>query len=58
MRDEMDMPHQRHAKCELPALSDSESVLSQLFQYRFEENQISGHSLGNLLITIWLRYLQ
>jgi len=35
----------------LVALSRSESLLSRLFQYRFEEaGEISGHSFGNLFI--------
>lgn len=46
----MDIPAPGDIRNVIAALSDSESVLSQLFQYRFEENQISGHSLGNLLI--------
>ncbi len=50
IRDEMDIPAPGDIRNVIAALSDSESVLSQLFQYRFEENQISGHSLGNLLI--------
>ena len=32
------------------ALSDLEPVIEELFQYRFKENQIEGHSLGNLLL--------
>ena len=32
------------------ALSDAEPILEELFQYRFEEHQIEGHSLGNLLL--------
>ena len=31
-------------------LSDAEPVIEELFQYRFKENQIEGHSLGNLLL--------
>ena len=31
-------------------LSDLEPVIEELFQYRFKENQIEGHSLGNLLL--------
>ena len=31
-------------------LSDAEPILEELFQYRFEEHQIEGHSLGNLLL--------
>lgn len=50
IRNEMDIPAPGDIRNVIAALSDSESVLTQLFQYRFEENQISGHSLGNLLI--------
>jgi uncharacterized cofD-like protein len=36
----------------LTALADDETLMGQLFQYRFAEgNGLSGHSLGNLLIT-------
>ena len=34
----------------LEMLSLSEPVIEELFQYRFKENQIEGHSLGNLLL--------
>lgn len=37
----------------LAALSSDEALLSQLFQYRFEESEdgLGGHSFGNLFIT-------
>ncbi len=36
----------------LTALADDETLMGQIFQYRFAEgNGLSGHSLGNLLIT-------
>jgi uncharacterized cofD-like protein len=36
----------------LTALADDETLMGQLFQYRFSSgNGLSGHSLGNLLIT-------
>jgi uncharacterized cofD-like protein len=36
----------------LTALADDETLMGQLFQYRFAEgNGLSGHSLGNLLIS-------
>lgn len=36
----------------LTALADDETMMTQLFQYRFASgNGLSGHSLGNLLIT-------
>ena len=35
----------------LAALSDDEDLLTQLFQYRFgDEDELTGHSFGNLLI--------
>lgn len=34
----------------LIALSDSEKVLHDLLQYRFEDGDLKGHSVGNLLI--------
>lgn len=50
IRNEMNIPAPGDIRNVIAALSDSESVLTQLFQYRFDENQVSGHSLGNLLI--------
>jgi len=34
----------------LAALSDDEQMLTQLFQYRFPEGELAGHSFGNLFI--------
>lgn len=34
----------------LAALSDDEQLLTQLFQYRFPEGELAGHSFGNLFI--------
>lgn len=50
IRDEMDMPAPGDVRNVLAALSDIEPTLEALFQYRFDEDKISGHSLGNLLI--------
>lgn len=50
IRDEMDIPAPGDVRNVLAALSDVEPTLESLFQYRFEANKISGHSLGNLLI--------
>ncbi|WP_411155594.1 2-phospho-L-lactate transferase CofD family protein [Streptococcus pneumoniae] len=33
-----------------------EPILEELFQYRFEEHQIEGHSLGNLLLAATYKY--
>ena len=35
----------------LSALADDEDLLTQLFQYRFGQNAVDGHSFGNLFIT-------
>lgn len=35
----------------LAALADDEDLLTQLFQYRFGQNVVNGHSFGNLFIT-------
>jgi len=35
----------------LCALADDEDLLTQLFQYRFGQNAVDGHSFGNLFIT-------
>lgn len=50
IRDVMDIPAPGDIRNVIAALSDSESTLTQLFQYRFGENQVDGHSLGNLVI--------
>jgi uncharacterized cofD-like protein len=34
----------------IAALSDDEQLLTQLFQYRFPEGELAGHSFGNLFI--------
>jgi uncharacterized cofD-like protein len=34
----------------LAALSDDEQLITQLFQYRFPEGELAGHSFGNLFI--------
>lgn len=34
----------------IAALADENSLLTQLFQYRFEEGDLQGHSFGNLFI--------
>ncbi len=35
----------------IAALADDESLMTQLFRYRFGEGGLEGHSLGNLFIT-------
>ena len=39
----------------LVALSNSEKLVSDLFNYRFTEGSLKGHNLGNLLITALTR---
>ena len=40
----------------LVALADKESVLEQLFQYRFDgKGELSGHSLGNLFLAALIK---
>lgn len=34
----------------IAALADDESLMTKLFQYRFEEGDLSGHAFGNLFI--------
>ncbi|MHB1390801.1 MAG: gluconeogenesis factor YvcK family protein [Thermoleophilia bacterium] len=34
----------------LVALAEDESLMGQLFQYRFDEGQLTGHSFGNLFL--------
>lgn len=50
IRDEMSIPAPGDIRNVIAALSDAEPILEELFQYRFEEHQIEGHSLGNLLL--------
>ena len=35
----------------LAALADDEALVTQLFQYRFGQKAVDGHSFGNLFIT-------
>jgi hypothetical protein len=35
----------------IAALADDEDLMTQLFQYRFDDGGLEGHSFGNLLIT-------
>src|SRR5699024_6494790 len=50
IRNEMDIPAPGDIRNVISALSETESTIEQLFQYRFKENQVEDHSLGNLLI--------
>lgn len=52
LREEFDIPAPGDVRNVIAALSDVEPVLEELFQYRFEvANGLSGHSLGNVLLT-------
>ena len=46
----MDIPAPGDIRNVLAALSDTEPMLEKLFQYRFEEEKLGGHSIGNLLL--------
>jgi len=51
IREEMDMPSPGDIRNVLAALSDVEPLVEKMFQHRFKtENELSGHSLGNLII--------
>lgn len=50
IRNEMDIPAPGDIRNVIATLSDAEPIIQDLFQYRFEANQIGGHSLGNLLL--------
>ena len=50
IRDVMDIPAPGDIRNVLAALSDTEPMLEKLFQYRFEEEKLGGHSIGNLLL--------
>jgi len=52
LRDEMDMLPPGDIRNCLTALADSDSLIRDLFQYRFEVGEgLKGHSFGNLFIT-------
>ncbi|HUG15213.1 MAG TPA: gluconeogenesis factor YvcK family protein [Thermomicrobiales bacterium] len=53
LRSEFNMPSPGDIRNCLVALADSETLLGELFQYRFEaeDSSLHGHSFGNLFIT-------
>lgn len=53
LREEFKMPPPGDIRNCLVALADAEPLMSDLFQYRFEQegSALSGHSFGNLFIT-------
>jgi uncharacterized cofD-like protein len=53
LRSEFDIPAPGDIRNCLAALADDESLVSRLFQYRFDQagSQFDGHSFGNIFIT-------
>ncbi len=54
LREQFDIPAMGDIRNVLVALAESETLLSRLMNYRFQNNgnsEISGHNLGNLIIT-------
>jgi uncharacterized cofD-like protein len=51
LRDEFDILPPGDIRNCLVALADAEPLIRDLFQYRFEEGGLKGHSFGNLFIT-------
>ena len=56
IRSEMDIPAPGDIRNVIAALSDAEPVIEELFQYRFKENQIEGHSLGKFITSSLNKY--
>src|SRR5699024_9752567 len=50
IRDQIDMPAPGDIRNVMSALSEVEPMLEDLFTYRFKKDEISGHSLGNLML--------
>ncbi len=50
LRRELDIQPPGDIRNCLTALAEDESLLSKLFQYRFEDGPLSGHSFGNLFL--------
>ena len=55
LRREFDVPPPGDIRNSLAALADTEPLMAELLQYRFEESDLDGHSLGNLLLTALTR---
>lgn len=52
LRDDYDIPPPGDIRNVIAALSDTEPLLEQMFQYRFANSvDLGGHSLGNLMLT-------
>lgn len=50
IRDKIDMPAPGDIRNVMGAMSDIEQQLSRLFRYRFKQDELDGHALGNLMI--------
>lgn len=50
IRDKIDMPAPGDIRNVMGAMSDVEQQLSRLFRYRFKQDELDGHALGNLMI--------
>ena len=50
LRSEFDVPAPGDIRNCLVALADDESLLGNLFQHRFSDGDLSGHSFGNLFL--------
>jgi uncharacterized cofD-like protein len=55
LRREFDLPAPGDIRNCLAALADTEPLMEELLQYRFEESEMAGHSFGNLLLTALTR---
>lgn len=52
LRDDYDIPPPGDIRNVIAALSDTEPLVEEMFQYRFSQsNDLGGHSLGNLMLT-------
>ena len=51
LRREMGIPPPGDLRNNIAALSDDEDMMTRLFQYRFGEGDLGGHSFGNLFLT-------
>lgn len=52
LRDDYDIPPPGDIRNVIAALSDTEPLVEQMFQYRFSQSvELGGHSLGNLMLT-------
>lgn len=50
LREELNVPPPGDIRNNLVALASSESILSALFNYRFQDGSLKGHSVGNIIL--------